>query len=75
MSIIPIHDVLDLRARQRKELAFYTEKKQQLERHLSILHRDLQLTDYIIRLIESEHQDEHSINGKRTDRTPTHEAD
>ena len=66
MTIILLQDVLDLRARQRKELQLYKEKKEQLERQISYLSRDLQLTEHILRLIEAEQQDNLSIGRKNT---------
>jgi hypothetical protein len=64
MSIILLADVVNLRARQRKELSFYTEKKAEIERKLATLHRDLQLTDHILKLIQGEHKDELSLGRK-----------
>lgn len=61
MSIIILTDVLDLRARQRRELAFYRQHKIDIEQKLSRLARDLELTDYILSLITAEHHNELSI--------------
>jgi hypothetical protein len=65
-KILLLTDVLDLRARQRKELAHYQIHKEKLERQIAALARDLQLTDHILRLITAEHKDELSIGKSRS---------
>lgn len=54
MTILLIQDILDSRARAKKELAFYTGKKTELEKKLNDLRRELNLTDRILKLLEKE---------------------
>lgn len=53
-KIILLADILDLRARQKKELAFYTEKKEKLEQKLYFINKEIELTEMILKMIEKE---------------------
>lgn len=70
MKILLLTDVLDLRVRQRKELAYYVEHKEKLERQIAAIARDLQLTEHILRLITAEHKDELSVGKSRPHHDP-----
>jgi len=52
--IILLSDVKEQRKRQLKELAMYLKKKEELETKLEYIRRDLQLTETIIKMIQSE---------------------
>jgi hypothetical protein len=52
--IILLSDVKEQRERQLKELAMYLKKKEELETKLEYIRRDLQLTETIIKMIQSE---------------------
>jgi hypothetical protein len=54
MSIVLLSEVMDIRARKARELAFYTEKKHALEVRLANIRRELNLTDTILALIRRE---------------------
>ena len=60
-KIILIQDLLDQRKRKEKELKFYLEKRDELEKKLIYLKHDLALTDHIIKLIETEKIEEIKI--------------
>lgn len=53
-KIILIQEILASRDLKRKELAFYLEKKEELERKLNYIRHELRLTDLILELIEKE---------------------
>jgi hypothetical protein len=54
MTILLLSDLLNRRARKQKELLFYMEQKELLERKLISLRREINLTDEILRLIQRE---------------------
>lgn len=54
MSILLLSDLINRRARKQKELLFYTEQKELLERKLFGIRAELNLTDTILRLIRKE---------------------
>lgn len=54
MSIILLRDILDSRARMVRELAFYSDKKLELERRLFNLRQEINLTDTILAMIRRE---------------------
>ena len=56
MSILLITDILNLRARKEKELAFYTEQKDRLEVRLNFIRHELDLTDLILKMLQREHK-------------------
>lgn len=60
-KIILIQDLLDQRKRKQQELAFYLAKKEELEKKLKWLKRDLDLTEHILKLIETEKIEEIKI--------------
>ena len=53
-TIILLTDVLEHRKRKKVELEFYTKKKAELETKLGYIRREINLTDYVIRLIKKE---------------------
>ena len=53
-KIILLQDVFEHRKRKQKELEFYLQKKEELERKLGYLRQEINLTDYVIRLIKTE---------------------
>jgi len=52
--IILLTDIKEKRQRQLKELAMYLKKKEELEKRLEYIRRDLQLTETIIKMIQKE---------------------
>ena len=54
MSILLLSEIMDHRARKAKELAFYTEQKERLEKKLLGIRCELNLTDRILNLIRKE---------------------
>jgi len=54
MTILLLRDLLDIKARKQRELAFYTDKKTELETTLCLIRRELNLTDRILRMIKAE---------------------
>lgn len=54
MAILLLQDLLDSKKRKQKELAFYTEEKQKLERRLYHIRREIALTDKILGMIKRE---------------------
>jgi hypothetical protein len=54
MTVLLLTDLLNSRARKQKELLFYTEQKEALERKLFDIRRELNLTDRILRMIRKE---------------------
>lgn len=57
-TIILLTDVLEHRKRKKAELEFYLEKKEQLEKKLSYIRHEINLTDYIIKIIEKEKEND-----------------
>ena len=53
-KIILLQDVFEHRKRKQKELAFYLQKKEELEKKLMYLRQEINLTDYVIKLIKTE---------------------
>jgi len=54
VKIILLSDIMDQRERRLKELEFYSKKKEELERKLLIIQKDLALTDILIKMITKE---------------------
>jgi hypothetical protein len=54
MTILFIRDLIDSRARKVRELAFYSDKKLELERRLFNLRQEINLTDTILAMIRRE---------------------
>ena len=57
-KIILIQDLLDHRKRKEDELAFYTKKREELEKKLFFIQADINLTEKIIKMIEKEKVEE-----------------
>ena len=53
-TIIILTDVFEHRKRKQKELEFYMKKKAELETKLGYIRQEINLTDYVIRLIKKE---------------------
>jgi hypothetical protein len=53
-NILLLQDLLDSRKRKADELEFYTEQKKQLEMKLTLLRREINLTDTILQMIRKE---------------------
>jgi len=53
-TLILLSDVYKLREEKNKELAFYQSKLEELERKLFFVNKEIQLTNFIIDLIERE---------------------
>ena len=54
MSILLLSEILDHRARKAKELEFYMQQKERLEKRLVAVRCELNLTDRILSLIRKE---------------------
>lgn len=54
MGIILLTDVYKLREEKEKELKFYREKLQELENKMFFVRKEIELTNFIIDLIERE---------------------
>ena len=53
-KIILITEVLSSRERKQKELLYYKQKRDQLEAKISLLQREIDLTNMILSMIEKE---------------------
>lgn len=53
-KIILITSLVDLRARKRRELQFYQEQLEELNLKMGFIRREIELTTYIMNLIEHE---------------------
>jgi hypothetical protein len=53
-KILVLDEILDLRARKKKELAFYTLQLEELRNKLYFIQREIDLTNNIIDMIEKE---------------------
>ena len=53
-EIILISDIYELREQKQKELNFYREKLEELEKKMFFVQKEIQLTNFIINLIEKE---------------------
>lgn len=53
-DIILINDLVDLRARKRRELEFYNKQLQELQNKMFFIKKEIQLTSDIIDMIERE---------------------
>lgn len=52
--IINIQDLIDLRERRQQELDYYTKRLEELQKKLFFIKKDIDLTSYIIELLEKE---------------------
>lgn len=64
-KIILLSDVYEWRAQKQKELEYYTEKLEELEQKLFFIRKEMQLTAFIIDMIEKEKV--HNIGAKDDD--------
>lgn len=53
-NIILLSEIYDMRAEKEKELQFYEEKLQELQNKLFFVRKEIQLTNFIIDMIEKE---------------------
>jgi len=53
-NIIILSDIYNMRAEKEKELAYYEEKLKELENKLFFVRKEIQLTSFIIDMIEKE---------------------
>lgn len=53
-ELILISDIYKLREEKQKELEFYREKLEELEKKMFFINKEIQLTNFIIDLIEKE---------------------
>jgi hypothetical protein len=53
-KIILLDEIIEHRKRKEKELKFYLEKREELERKLFWIQKDIELTDTILKMIEKE---------------------
>lgn len=53
-KIILLTDVYKMREEKQKELAFYTEKLKELESKMFFIQKEIQITNFIIDMIEKE---------------------
>jgi hypothetical protein len=53
-NIIILSDIYNMRAEKEKELAYYEEKLKELENKLFFVRKEIQLTNFIIEIIEKE---------------------
>lgn len=53
-KIILLSDLKDLRKQKERELKFYSEKLEELNKKMFFLRKEIELTNFIIQLIEKE---------------------
>ena len=53
-KIILLKDLKDIRAEKERELAYYTERLEKLNNKMFFIRKEIELTNYIIDLIEKE---------------------
>jgi hypothetical protein len=52
--IVQLSDLLDLRKQKERELKYYTERLEELNKKLYFIRKEVELTNFIIDLIEKE---------------------
>lgn len=52
--IINLQDLIDLRERRKQELEYYSKRLEELNKKLYFIKKDIDLTSYIIELLEKE---------------------
>lgn len=52
--IVQLFDLLDLRKQKERELKYYTERLEELNKKLYFIRKEVELTNFIIDLIEKE---------------------
>jgi hypothetical protein len=65
-EIILISDLLDIRARKLKELQFYSEQLDELKMKMLYIQKEIDLTNQIIKMIETETLMDIGLHIKRT---------
>ena len=65
-EIILISDLLDIRARKLKELQFYSEQLDELRMKMLYIQKEIDLTNQIIKMIETETIMDIGLHIKRT---------
>ena len=65
-EIILISDLLDIRARKMKELQFYSEQLDELRMKMLYIQKEIDLTNQIIKMIETETIMDIGLHIKRT---------
>lgn len=53
-KIVLLTDFIEQKVRKEKELEFYTKQLEELERKMFFLRKEIQLTNYIIEIVEQE---------------------
>ena len=53
-KIVLLTDFIEQKVRKEKELEFYTKQLEELERKMFFLRKEIQLTNYIIEIVENE---------------------
>lgn len=53
-KIVQLSDLLDLRKEKERELKYYTERLEELNKKLYFIRKEVELTNFIIDLIEKE---------------------
>jgi hypothetical protein len=53
-KIVQLSDLLDLRKQKEQELKYYTERLEELNKKLYFIRKEVELTNFIIDLIEKE---------------------
>lgn len=53
-QIILLHDLIDIKKRKQKELEFYRMELEELKAKMSYIKKEIDLTSYIIEIIEKE---------------------
>jgi hypothetical protein len=65
-EILMITDLLDIRARKMKELQFYAEQLDELKMKMFFIQKEIELTNQIIKMIETETLIDIGLHIKRT---------
>ena len=65
-EILMISDLLDIRARKMKELQFYSEQLEELRLKMLYIQKEIDLTNQIIKMIETETIMDIGLHIKRT---------
>jgi hypothetical protein len=65
-EILMISDLLDIRARKMKELQFYSDQLEELRIKMLYIQKEIELTNQIIKMIETETLIDIGLHVKRT---------
>ena len=66
-KILLLTDIIEQKVREEKELEYYQEQLQELEKKMWFVRKEIELTNLIISVIESEKADILKINPPRED--------